>query len=79
MYSANAFGAIQILNHASGMEGLLIYVKKHNKGWVGCLWSVMLHVLNNLIFSTFYFILVSLAPFQNKFELTSKNNLAILF
>ena len=57
--------------------GLLIFVTKCDKGWVGCFW-IVLHFLNNLILSTFGLKIASLVLFYNIFGSISKNNLAIL-
>ena len=71
------YGAIQKLHHPKGWEGLLIFVTKGDKGWVGCFCSVTSDFLKNSILSTFCFIIENLAIFEKKFGFTSKNNLAI--
>ena len=45
-------GAIHIL---PSTRGLLIFVTKCGRGWVGCFQSVMSHFLNNWILSIFEF------------------------
>ena len=47
-------------NITQGEWGSLIFVTKCDKGWVGCFWSVMLHFVNDSIFSIFCFIIGSL-------------------